>query len=127
MVGDGRGDGSAAWRLVAQRYRSDGFRRNVYLQRTDTNGYDETTCAASSPGSSAPQLQTQLTLLYADLDNGYDAWSVDNTRITHSNQPGRDAQRSTGAALRAQYTAAGGTWLSISSAASVGHRVFLRR
>ena len=118
VAGDGRSDGSAGWRLAAQRYRSDGFRRNVYLQRTDTNGYDETTVRGKLAWRPAPQLQTQLTLLYADLDNGYDAWSVDNTRITRSNQPGRDAQRSTGAALRAQYTASGGSWISISSAAS---------
>ena len=117
VVGDGRSDGAAGWRLAAQRYRSDGFRRNVYLQRTDTNGYDETTVRAKLAWQPAPQLQTQLTLLYADLDNGYDAWAVDNTRITRSNQPGRDAQRSTGAALRAEYTTSRGTWLGISSAA----------
>ena len=117
VVGDGRSDGAAGWRLAAQRYRSDGFRRNVYLQRTDTNGYDETTVRGKLAWQPTPQLQTQLTLLYGDLDNGYDAWAVDNTRITRSNQPGRDAQRSTGAALRAQYTTSRGTWLGISSAA----------
>ena len=118
VAGDGRSDGSAGWRLAAQRYRSDGFRRNNYLQRTDTNGYDETTVRGKLAWRPAPQLQAQLTLLYADLDNGYDAWAVDNTRITRSNQPGRDAQRSSGAALRAQYTTSRGSWLSISSAAS---------
>ncbi len=58
-----------------------------------------------------------MSLLYADLDNGYDAWSVDNSRITRSNQPGRDAQRSSGASLRLEYTSTYGQWLSISSAA----------
>ena len=29
-------------RLTVQRHRSDGFRRNLTLQRNDTNGYDET-------------------------------------------------------------------------------------
>ena len=36
------GDGSA-WRLVAQRLESDGFRRNAFLGRDDTNGRGETT------------------------------------------------------------------------------------
>ena len=118
VAGDGRADGTAGWRLAAQRYRSDGFRRNAYLQRTDTNGYDETTVRGKLAWNPSPQLHSMLTLLYADLDNGYDAWAVDNTRITRSNQPGRDAQRSSGAALRVEYTNSRGTWLSVSSAAS---------
>ena len=93
-IGDGRADGSAGWRLAAQRYQSDGFRQNVFLGRAATNGYDESTVRGKVAWDPLPQLHAALTLLYADLDNGYDAWSVDNTRITRSNQPGRDAQRS---------------------------------
>ena len=33
-----------------------------------------------------------LTYLYADIDNGYDAFSLDNTRETYSDEPGTDAQ-----------------------------------
>ena len=117
VVGDGRADGSAGWRLAAQRYRSDGFRRNVYLGLDSTNGYDESTLRGKLRWQPLPQLQAALTLLHVDLDNGYDAWSVDNSRTTRSNQPGRDAQRSDGAALRLEYTVAHGKWLSISSAA----------
>ena len=91
--GAGRADGTAGWRLAAQRYRSDGFRRNVYLGRNDTNGYDESTIRGKAVWEPAPQLHTALTLLYADLDNSYDAWSVDNTRSTRSNQPGREIGR----------------------------------
>ncbi len=118
VAGDGRDDGTAGWRLAAQRYRSDGFRRNVYLQRTDTNGYDESTVRGKLAWDPTPRLQALLTLLYADLGNGYDAWSVDNTRITRSNQPGRDSQRSTGASLRLEGTTDHGRWLSVTSAAS---------
>ena len=35
------GDGEAAWRFSAGNYRSDGFRRDSWLHRDDTNGYDE--------------------------------------------------------------------------------------
>ena len=116
--GAGRADGTAGWRLAAQRYRSDGFRRNVYLGRNDTNGYDESTIRGKAVWEPAPQLHTALTLLYADLDNSYDAWSVDNTRSTRSNQPGRDAQRASGAALRAEYATGIGKLVSVSSAAA---------
>ncbi len=116
-LGNGRADGTAGWRVAAQRYRSDGFRRNVYLGRNDTNGYDESTLRGKLTWQPLPQLHAALTMLYADLGNGYDAWSVDNSLVTRSNQPGRDAQRSSGAALRLSYQSAYGEWLSISSGA----------
>ncbi len=116
-AGDGRADGSAGWRLAAQRYRSNGFRRNVYLGRDDTNGYDETTLRGKVAWEPLPGTHALLTALSADLDNGYDAWSVDNSRITRSNQPGRDAQRSNGASLRVTHATGAGAWLSVSSAA----------
>jgi outer membrane receptor protein involved in Fe transport len=115
--GDGRADGTAGWRVAAQRYRSDGFRRNAYLGRNDTNGYDESTVRGKLAWDPFPGTHAALTLLYADLDNGYDAWSVDNSRVTQSNQPGRDAQRSSGAALRVTHAMGTGQLLSISSAA----------
>ena len=116
-VGNGRADGSGGWRLAAQRYRSDGFRRNIFLGRDDTNGYDETTLRGKLVWSPGATLHATLSLLYADLDNGYDAWSVDNSFITRSNQPGRDAQRSSGASLRVEYTTGYGSLVSVSSAA----------
>jgi iron complex outermembrane recepter protein len=116
-VGDGRADGSAGWRIAAQRYRSDGFRHDAFLGRDDTNGYDESTLRGKLKWDPWPGTHAALTLLYADLDNGYDAWSVDNTRVTQSNRPGRDAQRSSGAALRMTHSAGAGEWLSVSSAA----------
>ncbi len=114
-IGDGRADGTAGWRIAAQQYRSDGFRRNIYLGRDDTNGYDEGTVRGKLHWRPTAALDATLALLYVNLDNGYDAWSVDNTRVTRSNQPGRDAQRSSGAALRLHYQGEHGEWLSITS------------
>ena len=114
-LGDGRADGSVGWRMAAQRFRSNGFRRNVFLGRDDTNGYDEGTVRGKLHWQLSAELNATLALLYADLDNGYDAWSVDNSRVTRSNQPGRDAQRSSGAALRLHYQGARGELLAISS------------
>ena len=116
-LGEGRADGSAGWRIAAQRFRSDGFRRNLFLGRDDTNGYDETTLRGKLIWQPAPALKARLTMLYADLDNGYDAWSVDNSRLTRSNQPGRDAQRSAGASLQLDFQARHGMLRSTSSGA----------
>ena len=99
-IGDGFAQGNAGWRLVAQRYSSDGFRHNAYLSENSTNGYDESTLRGKLHWQINDTLQADLTLMHVDIDNGYDAWSIYNTFTTYSNQPGRDAQLSNGAALR---------------------------
>jgi len=51
-----------------------------------------------------PALRADLALMDVDLNNGYDAFSIDNSIITLSNQPGRDRQQSLGAALKLTLT-----------------------
>jgi iron complex outermembrane recepter protein len=99
-VGDGFADGAAGWRLVAQQYLSDGFRHNAYLNRNSTNGFDEGTLRGKLHWQVTGSLQADLTFMHVNINDGYDAWSIDNTRTTYTNQPGRDAQLSNGAALR---------------------------
>jgi iron complex outermembrane recepter protein len=86
-----------AGRLVAQRFRGDGFRDNAFLGRDDTNGFDETTLRGRLALEPSPSLGIDVSALWVDLDNGYDAFAVDNSRRTFADQPGRDAQRSKGA------------------------------
>jgi outer membrane receptor protein involved in Fe transport len=93
-------DRAGAWRLAAQKARSDGFRDNVYLHRDDTNGRDELTLRAKVAFDPAEDWRVGLTVLYANLDNGFDAFAPDNSFHTLSDRPGRDAQESTGVALR---------------------------
>jgi len=99
-VGDGFAGGNAGWRLVAQQYLSDGFRHNAYLDENSTNGYDEGTLRGKLRWQLNDSLRADLTLMHVNINNGYDAWSVYNTYTTYSNEPGRDAQVSNGAALR---------------------------
>src|ERR1700690_4217803 len=99
-VGDGFDGGDAGWRLVAQQYLSDGFRHNAYLNENSTNGFDEGTLRGKLRWQITDALRADLTLMHVNIDNGYDAWSIYNTYTTYSNQPGRDAQLSNGAALR---------------------------
>ncbi len=98
-------DGRSAFRLAAQRQRSDGFRRNTYLGRNDTNGYDETALRGKLRIAPRDDLTANLTAFWLDANNGYDAFSIDNSRITLSDKPGRDAQRSRGAALTVDFRA----------------------
>jgi outer membrane receptor protein involved in Fe transport len=109
----------AGWRIAAQQYRSDGYRHDAYLQRNDTNGYDEGTLRGKLFWQITPVLRADLALMDVDLDNGYDAWSIDNSRTTQSNQPGRDAQQSLGASLRLTLNAESfGEVRSVTSAAN---------
>jgi iron complex outermembrane recepter protein len=92
----------SAWRVAVQRYRSDGFRRDSYLGRDDTNDRDELTSRVKWRWRPAGSTIIDFTWLHAEIDNGYDAWSIDNTRRSLANDPGRDAQRSNGFSVRAQ-------------------------
>ena len=117
-VGDGLADGTAGWRLVAQRYTSNGFRHNAYLNRNSTNGFDEGTYRGKLHWQITDQLQADLTFMHVDIDDGYDAWTIDNTRTTRTNQPGRDAQLSNGAALRLVASLGVGELRSVTSTAN---------
>ena len=94
----------SGFRLAAQRYTSDGFYHNAYLGRSDTNNRDELTLRARWRYDPSEQWRVDVTLLRVQIDNGYDAWSIDNTRTTESDHPGVDRQYSTGFSAHAAYT-----------------------
>ncbi|HTP40486.1 MAG TPA: TonB-dependent receptor [Steroidobacteraceae bacterium] len=123
-VGDADAAGDVGWRVVAQQYRSDGFRRNVYLGRDDTNGYDEGLVRGKLFLKLGDDWRADLVFMHADLDNGYDAWSIDNSRTTETDQPGRDAQLSNGAAVTLRGTALPFGELQSITSASDSHIVF---
>jgi len=92
-----------AGRVALERYRSDGYLRNTYLGRDDTNAIDEGTLRARLAWEPAESLSLGLTALRVDADNGYDAFSLDNTRRTLSDEPGKDRQTSNALALDAAW------------------------
>jgi outer membrane receptor protein involved in Fe transport len=110
---------SIVFRLSAQQYESNGFRNNPYLGRRDTNNRDETGLRfglAFKPNSS---YEGRLSLIYSRVDDGYDAFSLDNSYTMLSDKPGRDAQESIGASLRFDWDDIGtGSLTSITSLAS---------
>lgn len=103
---------SASGRLALQRTRSDGFRRNVYLGRDDTNERDELTARAKLRLQPGDVWRIDLTALHVDLDNGFDAFTIDNSLTMRSDRPGRDAQRSTGASMVVRRSGADVDWQS---------------
>jgi outer membrane receptor protein involved in Fe transport len=117
VLNDSLGD-EAAWRVAAHAFKGDGYRRNAFLGRDDTNGFDEAFVRARLRATPREDLEINLTALYADSDDGYDAWAIDNSRTTQSDKPGVDAQLTRALALRVDYaTPAGPTLRSVSTVA----------
>ncbi len=99
-LNQGQQDGSGGLRLNLHQQRSDGFRRNAFLDRKDTNGFDEQFLRLRWQRKVAQGWSVLATGLLSDSDNGYDAWSIDNSRVTQSDRPGMDQQRSRALSLR---------------------------
>lgn len=97
-IADGLG-----YRVSAHHYQSNGFRSNPYLQREDTNGRDETTMRAKLLWETSNDWRVRLTTMYTDIDDGYDAFAIDNSLTVLSDKPGRDAQQSIGSSLKASW------------------------
>jgi len=93
------------YRVSAQKHESDGFRRNNYLGRDDTNGRDESALRVRLRYQPSATLEANLSILYSDIDNGYDAFALDNSYSMLSDRPGKDTQRSMGASLRLDWSA----------------------
>lgn len=91
-------------RIAVQQYRSDGFIDNDFLHRDNSNNRDEFTGRGKLRWLASEDLTIDLTAFYANIDNGYDAFSLDNTRHTLSDQPGQDRQETTAFALKATWT-----------------------
>jgi outer membrane receptor protein involved in Fe transport len=110
-------DESLLFRASAHHHRSNGFRDNAFLQRDDTNGRDETTIRGRLRWLLSDTLTVDVAALYADVDNGYDAFAIDNSLTMLSDNPGRDAQRSVGGSLRIEWS--GLPWATLTSITAV--------
>ncbi|MBA6296226.1 TonB-dependent receptor [Colwellia sp. MB02u-9] len=91
------------YRLAVEQYRSDGFIDNDFLNRDDTNNRDELTMRGKLAIAISKDLTLDITTFIADFDNGYDAFSLDNTRHTLSDQPGFDRQDTKALATKFTY------------------------
>lgn len=107
----------AGFRVSAHHYESNGFRRNPFLGRDDTNGRDESSFRARFNWQAGNNWQFKLTGMLSDVDDGYDAFAIDNSLTVLSNRPGKDAQRSLGASFNIDWD--GSSKYRITSLASV--------
>ena len=93
---------SVNYRLAVNQSNSDGYIENIYLQDDDTNNRDELSIRGKLAIEASDNLTIDLAGYYFDFDNGYDTFSLDNTRETLSDEPGFDQQET--AAFSAKFT-----------------------
>ena len=90
------------YRLALGGNTSDGWIKNTTLGRSDTNDIDEQQARLRLQWQ-ADNYQTDLGVMYVNADNGFDAFSLDNTRSTLSDEPGSDRQKTRALWLRHQH------------------------
>src|SRR5580692_11183090 len=71
----------SAFRIAVQQYNSDGYYRNEYLDRDSTDGNDELTVRARWRFQPANDLRVDLTVFDVRINDGYDAFDINNDRI----------------------------------------------
>jgi hypothetical protein len=75
---------------------------NTYLGRDDTSHRDELSLRGKLAIEASKDLTVELAAFHFDFDNGYDAFSLDNTRETLSDESGKDTQKTS--AFSAKFT-----------------------
>ena len=90
-------------RLVAEAHSSDGYIENDFLNLRDTNGRDELTLRGKFAWQVNDRWDINLSLARVDIDNGYDAFSLNNSRHTLSDEPGYDIQETDYLSLKSQW------------------------
>ena len=93
------------YRLAVEQYQSDGFTENTYLNKEDTNNRDELTLRSKFSYKANENLDVDMAVFHFNFDNGYDVFSLDNTRDTISDEPGFDTQETTAASVKFTYKA----------------------
>ncbi len=74
-------------------HKSDGYMDNDFLNRDNTNNQDELTFRSKLKLLATEDLTIDFNYLHLNIANGYDAFTLDNSRTSFSDQPGDDKQR----------------------------------
>lgn len=92
-------------RVAFHRLKSDGYMDNDFLNRDNTQNRDEITARGHLKWHVNNDLDIDLNLLHLNIDNGYDAFTFDNSRNSLADQPGEDKQRTNAFALKGDWRA----------------------
>ena len=85
------------------RRKSDGYVDNLYLNES-TQNQDEQVARFKLNSQLTENLNTELNFHYIDINNGYDAFTLDNSRDSVADEPGQDNQKSYAVGIANTYT-----------------------
>ncbi len=105
------------YRLAVEDHSSDGYYENDFLDEDDINGRDELSLRGKLNFQPNSNWDLKFTLAHIDVDNGYDAFSLDNIRHTLSDEPGHDRQESTSIGVESTWNLTGFDLVGIINAA----------
>jgi iron complex outermembrane receptor protein len=83
-----------AIRLAVEKHESNGFYENDFLDIDDNNARDELTARLKLAVDDLAGWQVIAGASHVDVNNGYDVFTLNNSRRTLSDQPGQDDQTS---------------------------------
>lgn len=95
---------TSKFRIAMGRTLNNGFMSNDFLDRDNTNNINESAIRSMFDWQPTDNLTMESTFLRLDIDNGYDAFSLDNTRRTLSNNPGHDRLKMNGLSFKTKYS-----------------------
>jgi iron complex outermembrane receptor protein len=87
-------------RIAMQQVKSDGFVENIFLNRDDTNNIDEFNAKLAVDYVMSDTAGLEFKLYRFDVNNGYDAFSLDNDNKTRSDEPGFDRTETQAASVK---------------------------
>ena len=79
-------------RLAVNSFQSEGYMENEYLDKSNTNNLDEVVARGKIQWQPDSDSEFRLTYLLVDIDNGYDAFTLDSSRNSLADEVGRDSQ-----------------------------------
>ena len=98
---------SLSGRFAIHQFVGDGYTQNNFTGTSDTSDFDELTLRGKLRWQVSDLTDINLMATYIDADNGYDAFSLNNTRYTGSDEPGHDRQQSKGLVIALHHDLSG--------------------
>jgi iron complex outermembrane recepter protein len=86
-------------------HKSDGYMDNEFLGKDDTQNKDELTFRGKLKLLATDDLTIDANYLHLNINNGYDAFTLDNSRNSLSDQPGKDKQKTNAVGVKANWQA----------------------
>ena len=82
-----------SYRLTLRKDYSDGFRKNIYLNKSNTSKKDESTYRLKVNWKIFDKTELKLLISQIDLNDPADIWTIDGSLNTLSDRPGMDSQK----------------------------------